>query len=413
MYSVTDVPWIVCQLGAREHYSIALALFERDKLHSLATDAWVTPESVGRFFHSRLRQRNHAALAHASVISWTTGLLSFEAVSRFRRRSGWSLTIARNRWFQTRVARYLSTLHRSGDLSGRPIVFSYSYTALAPFRAAKRRGWRTILGQIDPGRLHERIIVDLHHRYPQDANSHDFPPEQYWADWREECDLADVIMVNSEWSKNALLREGIPDHKLAVVPLAYQPPAGSTECGRRYPKSVSPQQPLRVLFLGNVNAGKGIYDLIRAAEMLKTAPVAFDVVGNHTSVSLPRTENLRFHGPVSRAAVSTWYRHADLFVLPTHSDGFGLTQVEAMAHGLPVIATPHCGSVVQAGLNGWLVKPGCPEQLATAIDEAISHPNALEGMSAAAIQRAQQFSIGQLGVNLSSLEMTIPACQTH
>jgi len=58
--------------------------------------------------------------------------------------------------------------------------------------------------------------------------------------------------------------------------------------------------------------------------------------------------------------VSDWYRSADVFVLPTLSDGFAITQIEAMSHGLPVIATPNCASVVENGVDGlW-----CPQKTA-------------------------------------------------
>ena len=406
MYSATAASWIVCQLGAREHYSIPLTLLRYNKLHSLATDAWVHPESVIGIFHRRLRERYQADLAHASVKSWTRSLLAFEAASLLRRRSGWSLTIARNKWFQTRVARYLAAIPQSTIREFKPVVFSYSYTALAPFRIAKKRGWRTILGQIDPGRQHERIIADLYERHPQYADSRQFPPADYWKAWREECSLADVIVVNSEWSKEALLAEGIPAEQIEVVPLAYQPPSESRAVGRDYPNAISRQRPLRVLFLGNVNVCKGIEDLARAAELLKDAPVMFDVVGSHSLVPEMMAENVRFHGAVSRTEVSTWYRRADLFVLPTHSDGFGLTQPEAMAYGLPVIATTRCGQVVQPGLTGWLVEPGCPQQLAAVIRDVISHPTALAEMSAAATRRAREFSIERLSDHLCQLELS-------
>ena len=56
---------------------------------------------------------------------------------------------------------------------------------------------------------------------------------------------------------------------------------------------------------------------------------------------------VRWIGPVSRAKTAAFYRQADLLVFPTFSDGFGLTQLEAQAWKLPIIATKFCGDVVQ------------------------------------------------------------------
>ena len=53
-----------------------------------------------------------------------------------------------------------------------------------------------------------------------------------------------------------------------------------------------------------------------------------------------------------RVTVESYYCDADVFILPTLSDGFGLTQLEAQAWKLPVIASRYCGDVVRDGFNG-------------------------------------------------------------
>ncbi len=54
--------------------------------------------------------------------------------------------------------------------------------------------------------------------------------------------------------------------------------------------------------------------------------------------------------------VESYYRDADVFILPTLSDGFGLTQLEAQAWKLPVIASRYCGEVVRDGFNGVVIE---------------------------------------------------------
>jgi glycosyltransferase involved in cell wall biosynthesis len=65
--------------------------------------------------------------------------------------------------------------------------------------------------------------------------------------------------------------------------------------------------------------------------------------------------HVRWIGSVPREDAARFYRDADVFLFPTFSDGFGLTQLEAQAWKLPVIATKFCGDVVEDGKNGYLL----------------------------------------------------------
>jgi glycosyltransferase involved in cell wall biosynthesis len=64
-------------------------------------------------------------------------------------------------------------------------------------------------------------------------------------------------------------------------------------------------------------------------------------------------------------------------ILPTLSDGFAITQLEALAHGCPVIASQHCGTVVTHGLNGWLLPSLEPEAIADIILQAMEEASCL------------------------------------
>ena len=108
--------------------------------------------------------------------------------------------------------------------SDAPILLSYSYTALEPFRYAKAHGWKTLLVQIDPGPEEERIVAEEAARVPQLAGDWQPAPPEYWDFWREECKLADRIVVNSEWSREGLVRGGVPAEKISIIPLAYEAP---------------------------------------------------------------------------------------------------------------------------------------------------------------------------------------------
>jgi glycosyltransferase involved in cell wall biosynthesis len=289
--------------------------------------------------------------------------------------------MARNRWFQ-RIA--LSRLSRINVGATAPVLMSYSYAAGELFAFARRKGWRTVLGQIDPGPREEEIVGKLHDATPGQGSSWQRAPKTYWSEWRRECALADRIVVNSSWSRGALIGDGIPAGKIKVVPLAYERPQGSIDFRRRYSTCFSGSRPLRVLFLGQVNLRKGIAPILDAVRLLRDEPVEFTFVGP-IQISIPpdllNGPRLRWLGPVSRQATDEFYRNADVFLFPTFSDGFGLTQLEAQAWNLPVIATAFCGDVVQHGRNGWVLPEITPLSIATVLRELLRDPSRLQAAS--------------------------------
>src|SRR5438094_5272391 len=215
--------WICCQLGAREHYAIPRALSRQGSLDQLLTDAWVPPGSPLAALPFGLRERFHPDLSAAPVQAWNSRLLAFELAARLKRLTGWPLILARNYWFQRKVVTYLSSSQLS-VVGSQPILFAYSYAARDIFRFAKTQGWKTILGQIDPGPIEEEIVAAEAEREPSFAPNWTRAPADYWKSWREECDIADRIIVNSEWSRSCLVKAGVNDSKLFVIALAYESP---------------------------------------------------------------------------------------------------------------------------------------------------------------------------------------------
>jgi len=96
-----------------------------------------------------------------------------------------------------------------------------------------------------------------------------------------------------------------------------------------------------------------------------------------------------------RSAVAGVYAEADVFVSPTLSDGFALTQLEAMAHDLPVIAALACGEVVEPGVSGFRTPSRDVPAVVAALKECEQDRLRLAAMFAAARLRAAQFSLVQ------------------
>jgi glycosyltransferase involved in cell wall biosynthesis len=103
--------------------------------------------------------------------------------------------------------------------------------------------------------------------------------------------------------------------------------------------------------------------------------------------------NMQFLGRITRDQTQNLYREADVFVLPTVSDGFAITQLEAMAHAVPVIATPNCGDVVTDGVDGRLVAAHDGSALAEAIGRMNEDREGLVAMSVMALLKSRQFGL--------------------
>ncbi len=146
----------------------------------------------------------------------------------------------------------------------------------------------------------------------------------------------------------------------------------------------------RFLFgaIGNVRAPKAYDNLLRAAALaMKSNPkLRFAVIGEGSGALLEELLRLRaelglqqiVHFAGFRPDVSLPLRNFDAFVLSSRSEGFSIATVQAMASGLPVVATRSGGpeEIVTDGIDGLLVPPDDPASLAAAIlrvatDEAL------------------------------------------
>lgn len=364
---------------------MARALHQQGELAALVTDFWFPPNRRARQLPGmrRLRERWHPELADARILAPNASMLVCELknklMSRLTGRTNWEVNMSRNAFFQHRAVELLSRFKDQ-----QMALFSYSYAAADLIKFAKARNWATVLGQIDPGPEEERIVGEVSRRH---GVSFSPAPREYWGGWKQEAELADCIMVNSVWSQQCLLKEGIAEGKMAVVPLAYG--AGISRNGpgagvqKTYPETFTKDRPLRVLFLGQINVRKGVVELLQAAQLLQDEPVEIVLVGGVTDrlclAGIPR--NVRLTGPVERGQAARYYQEADVFILPTHSDGFALTQLEAQAHGLPVIASKHCGDVVKDGLNGLLLPELTPDAVVSAVRSLLQDPSRLVSMA--------------------------------
>ncbi len=395
-------PGIVCtQIGAREHFALPAAVENLGRLRRLYTDFWARPY---------LRHLGQCPGPVGAIASrWRGGIPSHKIVS-FPGLvvTDWYGRLARRRDPKQRFEAYLFVGAAFGRqvvahlaASGRvpEIVIGYNTGALEPMRWIKERGGRAIVCQIDAAKVHEEVIAGEAEKWPEWAGGIAPAPSPYWDRMLEEWNAADIVIVNSEWSRRALERQGVPPWKLVVVPLAFEALGAGAGVDRTRRKGR-----VVVLFLGRVVVEKGLPYLLDAARQLASEKeLEFVIAGPGSvpeSVVARAPGNVRFLGRVGRRDTAATYDRADIFVLPTLSDGFAITQLEAMARGLPVIATPNCGDVVRDGSEGILVPAGDAAALADAVRRLAGDPDLRAEMGQRAALRVGDFSLDRLAARL-------------
>ena len=136
--------------------------------------------------------------------------------------------------------------------------------------------------------------------------------------------------------------------------------------------------PLRLVYAGTLDLRKGFVYLLQAARKIGAEKVRIEFAGStgdRGSKALLARERRGLDVAVTPDRPEVAYNRAELFVLPSLEDGFGLVTGEAMACGLPAIVTDQCGSAewVSPGETGWVVPAGAADALAEAIEHALRH----------------------------------------
>jgi glycosyltransferase involved in cell wall biosynthesis len=203
---------------------------------------------------------------------------------------------------------------------------------------------------------------------------------------------ADYIQVISSFARRSFLEQGFPAERLifAHVGVDIAEVAGIPRVKR--------SGPLRVLYLGHVSLRKGVHYLLQAAHSLPAGTVDVSLVGGASPDGKLLMERYarpgEWKGPVGRDRLASVFAEHDVLVLPSIEDGFGAVISEAMAAGLPVIATTNTGGpdTVDEGVTGYIVPPRSSDALASALIKLADDPvRCVEmGRAAAAAMRARR-----------------------
>lgn len=219
---------------------------------------------------------------------------------------------------------------------------------------------------------------------------------------------AGAITAVSGFQARELARDlSLPEDSIDVIPNPISP-----ELFRRaLEPRVEPDRPV-VLYTGRIELNKGSLELLRSVDrVLARFPDVEYVIagGRHNSIdeqalarelgSNGKRGKVRLVGHVAWQQLAEWYRRATVFVMPSHYETFGISVIEAMAFGLPVVATKVGGlpEVVADGVTGILVPRGDANALADAVTQLLGDADLRRRMGQAGQARVRSdFTIDRI-----------------
>lgn len=210
---------------------------------------------------------------------------------------------------------------------------------------------------------------------------------------------AEIAAVSTRTAEEVSRGFGIPLGRIEIVPNGVSPEFGPCAGdAARLPGGLAPGGYL--LYVGTIEPRKGLADLIAAWEDLAPRPrlVLCGDRGWGVARLRQRIEAHRERGEivltgfVERATLVSLYRFAKIFVYPSRQEGFGLPPLEAMASGIPVLAT-RAGAIEEiAGDAAILVEPGDARALAAGLRRLLAEPRLRDELAARGIERAKGYS---------------------
>jgi glycosyltransferase involved in cell wall biosynthesis len=247
------------------------------------------------------------------------------------------------------------------------------------------------------GWLASRPVVALVHELPSVAGGGSWPqtvPGE--RDYEEALFCADRLVAVSDHGRNVLLRRGVSPGRIHVVPPGFDGvPVGVGS-------QVQRGGPVRALCVAQWIERKGILTLVEAWTLRERKGAVLELIGETDAdpdyavlvgdaIEAGPRGSIVVSGCVDDAALGASYAAADLFVLPSRYEGYGIVYAEALAHGLPIIA---CDVGPMPELVGRkaavLVRPDDRENLSAALELLLGDPTLRVRMSAAATRRASR-----------------------
>lgn len=282
----------------------------------------------------------------------------------------------------------LELFDRSAEKLLKPanIFVGCSSASLRTLHAAKNKGMKTILERGSSHILHQtQILKEEYERFGVKARLTD--PRIIEKELKEYQE-ADYISIPSLFVKKTFLDKGAPESKLIHVPYGVDL--------AEFRQAAHPDGVFRVVYAGGMTLQKGVHYLLQAFAEMKLRNAELLLLGEKSDEIEPFFKkyagSFRWVGRVPQRELASHYNRSSVFVLNSIQDGFGMVMLQAMACGLPVVASENTGGpdVIQEGIEGFIIPIRNAEKLKEKLAYLYENPEIRERMGLAARARAAQ-----------------------
>lgn len=193
------------------------------------------------------------------------------------------------------------------------------------------------------------------------------------------CDV--LLALSSQWKEDLHRISGHRDIRVIYNPTILRHPVFQEEIPESPAKQVD--GPVRFLFMGRLGKRKGVYDIIESARAIQSHNVEIELYGDGEVEQVKRSvlenkvdDKVLVRGWIDGKQKDHVFRNADVLLLPSYHEGLPISVLEAMAYGMPVVATDVGGiaEAVHDEQNGYLIQPGDCDKLARCIDQLAASP---------------------------------------
>jgi glycosyltransferase involved in cell wall biosynthesis len=219
---------------------------------------------------------------------------------------------------------------------------------------------------------------------------------------------AAAVAVASERERDAVLAGSIDPTRVHVRGNGFpDPDVGARNGDLRTQLGIGADEPL-VLYVGRIASGKGIEHLVEAARRIPRAHVVFVGPDDRHGTSVDAAKNVHVL-PATDEPPLAFYRQADVFVLPSAGESFGMVAAEAAAAGTPVIVSDRCGVASSFREGEALVVPYDRDAVVDAVQRVVSDDDLRARLARGAVEAAKRTSWDEVTDRQEAIYDTIAA----
>ena len=206
-----------------------------------------------------------------------------------------------------------------------------------------------------------------------------------------EMDLADLVIVPSEFVRDSLPQNILNTKRIVVSPFGSPDCVSSAHVNKPYPS------PVRFLFVGSMGQRKGLADGLDAFSRAKRSDIELIILGSPMCpMDFYRNQysNFIYEKPRAHTEVLKLMKSCHVLILPSIVEGRALVQQEAMSQQMALLVTPNAGGedLIIEDVTGRLVSPSCPDMLLDAIYKFADNPKRTYEMGIEALEYSRNYT---------------------